>query len=172
MPREVVANIREYRTADYDAGRGLWVQLTEQHRQIYNDPSIGGDDPGSGLDDYLSNPNRRISWVAEIEGLVTGMTGLIVHGDEAEVEPIIVARQLRSGGIGHALISRTISEAKNLGIRFLSAQPVVRNVTAVSFFINNGFNIAGHIDLFQDLQPKRGRTWKSWIKLHGRKLRY
>ncbi len=27
---------------------GLWAELTEYHRGIYGDPSIGGDNPGAG----------------------------------------------------------------------------------------------------------------------------
>jgi len=30
------------------------VELTDHHRWIYHDRSIGGDDPGTGFDDYLA----------------------------------------------------------------------------------------------------------------------
>jgi hypothetical protein len=43
-------NIREYRDTDYESCRGLWVELTGRHREIYGDPAIGGDDPGRGFD--------------------------------------------------------------------------------------------------------------------------
>jgi len=164
--------IREYRDTDYAACRGLWMQLTERHRLIYGDPAIGGDDPGRGLDDYLANPGRRATWVAEVDGAVIGMTGLIGNGDEAAVEPAVVAEEFRSRGIGRSLVAHAISEAKRIGIRFLSAQPVARNVEAISFFIDCGFDIVGHVDLFQDLQPGSGREWKAGITLHGRALRY
>ena len=166
------AEIREYRDTDYGACRGLWVQLTERHRLIYGDPTIGGDDPGCGLEDYLANPSRRATWVAEVHGTVVGMTGLIANGDEAAVEPAVVAEEFRSRSIGRALVARAISEARRIGIRFLSAQPVARNVEAISFFLDSGFDIVGHIDLFQDLQPESGREWKPGITLHGRELRY
>ena len=45
--------IREYASADYSACRMLWVELTEHHRRIYEDPSIGGDDPGGAFDDVI-----------------------------------------------------------------------------------------------------------------------
>ena len=32
------------------------MELTDHHRQIYDDPSIGADDPGTGFDDYLATP--------------------------------------------------------------------------------------------------------------------
>ena len=166
------AHIREYRDTDYAPCRELWVQLTERHRLIYGDPAIGGDDPGCGLDDYLANPNRRATWVAVVHGTTVGMTGLIANGDEAAVEPAVVAEEFRSHGIGRALVAHAISKAKRIGIRFLSAQPVVRNVEAMSFFIDNGFDIVGHVDLFQDLRPESGREWKAGITLHGRELRH
>jgi hypothetical protein len=45
-----------YAEADYGACRSLWAELTEYHRGIYGDPSIGGDDAGTGLDEYLTRP--------------------------------------------------------------------------------------------------------------------
>lgn len=164
--------IREYRDTDYAACRSLWTQLTERHRLTYGDATIGGDDPGRGLDDYLANPGRRATWVAEVDGTAIGMTGLIANGNEAAVEPAVVAEEFRSRGIGRALVAHAISEAKRTGIRFLSAQPVARNVEAITFFIDSGFDILGHVDLFQDLQPQSGREWKPGITLHGRELRY
>jgi hypothetical protein len=72
------------------AGRRLWAELTEYHRHIYGDPAIGGDDPGSGFDDYLEIPGRLGSWVAVIDGDVVGRTGLLDHGTSREVEPVVV----------------------------------------------------------------------------------
>ena len=39
--------IRDDDTNDYSECRRLWAELTEHHRRIYGDPSIGGADPGS-----------------------------------------------------------------------------------------------------------------------------
>ena len=55
------------------------------------DPSIGGDDPGRGIEPYLSNPKRRRSWVAEVGGRIVAFAGLRVHGEEGEIEPIAVS---------------------------------------------------------------------------------
>ena len=81
--------IREYRQRDYPTCRALWVELTERHRHIYGDPAIGGDDPGRGFDEYLANADRRATWVAEVDGNVVGMAGLVARGDEAAVEPLV-----------------------------------------------------------------------------------
>ena len=164
--------IREYRDSDLRVCRSLWAELTERHRLIYDDQTIGGADPGSGIEDYLRNPGRHATWVAEADGQVVGMTGLIVRGTEAEIEPAVVTAACRSRGIGRALVARAVDEAKRIGIRFLSVRPVARNVEAVSFLISCGFGIVGHIDLFQDLAPSRGRQWKDGIVIHGHTLLY
>ncbi|MDY6865533.1 MAG: GNAT family N-acetyltransferase [Halobacteriota archaeon] len=36
----------------------------------------------------------------------------------------------------------------------MKVQPVARNVDVISFFVNAGFNLVGHIDLFQDFSNK------------------
>ena len=61
--------VRAYAGGDYGAGRSLWAELTEYHRGIYGDPSIGGDDPGAGFDDYLAEPHRAGSgWPSPAAG--------------------------------------------------------------------------------------------------------
>jgi GNAT superfamily N-acetyltransferase len=164
--------IREYRDSDLGVCKCLWAELTERHRLIYDDQTIGGADPGGGIEDYLRNPWRHATWVAEAVGQVVGMTGLIVHGTEAEIEPAVVTAACRSRGVGRALVARAVDEAKRIGTRFLSVRPVARNVEAVSFLITCGFGIIGHVDLFQDLAPSQGRQWKDGIMIHGHKLRY
>jgi hypothetical protein len=54
------------------------VKLTGHHRQIYDDPSIGRDDPGTGFDAYLATPERIASWVAA--DLATPITAEFVIG--------------------------------------------------------------------------------------------
>jgi hypothetical protein len=49
--------IREYTPADVDACRDLWRALTQRHRDIHGDPSIGGADPGI-LDSLVTNAPR------------------------------------------------------------------------------------------------------------------
>jgi GNAT superfamily N-acetyltransferase len=96
--------VRDYAASDYAACRSLWAELTERHRQLYQDNSIGGDDPGSGFDAYLAIPGRVASWVAESAGSVVGLTGLLDHGTSGEVEPVVVAEGFRGRGVGRQLI--------------------------------------------------------------------
>src|SRR6266436_1508448 len=104
--------VRDYADGDYGACRSLWAELTEYHRRIYQDPSIGGDDPGAGFNDYLAGPQRIRSRVAQSRGTVTGLAGLLDRGMSAEAEPVVVAEAARNQGIGRLLISRVADEAR------------------------------------------------------------
>jgi GNAT superfamily N-acetyltransferase len=159
--------VRDYADGDYDAGRSLWAELTKYHRGIYGDPTIGGDDPGAGFDDYLAEPRRTGSWVAESRGRVIGLTGLFDHGTSGEVEPVVVAEAARNQGIGRMLIGRVVEEARARGYEYLAIRPVARNVAAIQRFHAAGFRaLGGHIDLTMDLAPRRhGRL--PGASLHG-----
>ena len=88
--------------------------------------------------------------MAELDGRVVALTGLLVNGDEGEIEPVVVSSSFRNRGIGTMLIEHACKEARKMGVRFLSIRPVARNEKALSLFVRLGFNLVGHIDLFQD----------------------
>lgn len=159
--------VRDYAEGDYGACRSLWAELTEYHRGIYGDPSIGGDDPGAGFDDYLAEPHRTGSWVAESHGRVIGLTGLFDRGPSGEVEPVVVAAGVRDQGIGRLLISRVTEEARARGYEYLAIRPVARNVAAIRRFHAAGFRaLGGHVDLTMDLAARR-HEWLPGASLHG-----
>ena len=159
--------VRDYAEGDYRACRSLWAELTEYHRRIYGDPSIGGDDPGAGFDDYLAASQRLGSWVAESHGSVVGLTGLLDRGTSGEVEPVVVAEAARDQGIGRMLIARVVDEARAHGYEYLAIRPVARNVAAVHRFYAAGVRtLGGHIDLTMDLAARR-HQWLSGASLHG-----
>ena len=164
--------IRIFQPLDYKACRLLWGELTQHHREIYSDQNIGGEDPSSGFESYLKNEKLHEMWVAVFDEKVIGFTGLIVTEKEGEVEPVIVSSVYRGKGVGKMLVERVIEEAKTLGIKFLTVNPVARNIDAISFFVNAGFNMLGHIDLFQDLSDSSEREWRTGITIHDKKLRY
>ena len=164
--------VREYVPDDYQACRRLWAELTEHHRKIYGDQTIGGDDPGAGFDHYLEIPARVGSWVAVIDGDVIGLTGLLDHGTSGEVEPVVVTDARRQQGIGRSLIERVVTEAAGRGFEYLAIRPVARNVTAIQSFHEVGFRtLGGHIDLTMDLRDRRHR-WIDAVNLHGLDFRY
>jgi len=164
--------VRGYAPADYAACRMLWAELTEHHRRIYEDPSIGGDDPGGAFDDYLAVPERVASWVADLDGLVVGLTGLLDRGTSGEVEPVVVAERLRGRGVGRLLIERVVTEAVARGYDYLAIRPVARNVSAIRRFYDAGFQaLGGHVDLTMDLAGRR-HGWLEGARLHGLDFRY
>ena len=164
-PPEVI--VRAYTEGDYGACRSLWAELTEYHRSIYGDPSIGGDDPGAGIDDYLADSQRTGSWVAESRGGVIGLTGLLDRGANGEVEPVVVAEAARNRGIGRMLVGRVVEEARARGYEYLAIRPVARNIAAVRRFHAAGFRtLGGHIDLTMDLAARR-HEWLHGASLHG-----
>lgn len=162
--------IRAYDPSDQAACRELWVELTEWHRQIYSSPGIGGDDPGAQFDEHLAAVGPELIWVASSQGRVIGLTGLILRGTEAEIEPVVVAASHRRRGIGAALMERVIGEAALRGVSLLSVRPVGRNRDALAFFRDSGFDIVGHVELFMDM--KGGRDWARGDPLGGLDTRH
>ena len=126
--------VRPYTPSDLEPCRALWAELTQHHRNIYGDPSIGGEAPGLYFDRHLARVGPDHIWVAECAGKVVGLVGLILDDQEAEVEPIVVALEQRGQGIGRLLLDRVTQEAERLGVRFLNVRPVARNIDAISFF--------------------------------------
>lgn len=152
-------SIRGYEDKDLQACRDLWVELTDRHRLIYENDSIGGDNPGLQFDDHLAAVGSDRLWVAVDGPEVVGLTGLIASGSEGEVEPAVVTENRRGEGIGSALIETVTAAARAAGVRLLSVRPVARNADAVRFFREAGFDVLGHIEAFMDLtgEPRRWR---------------
>ena len=164
--------IRPYHPLDLEACRALWRELAERHRQIYGDPSIGGDDPGLCFDEHLACVGADSLWVAERAGQVSGLVGLIVNGREAEVEPIVVASACRGEGIGRALVEAVAEKARELGLRYLSVKPVARNLEAIAFYYDFGFRTLGEIEMFIDLRTPLSDVWKPGPELFGHSFKY
>lgn len=161
-------NIREYDASDLEACRDLWRDLTQRHRDIYEDPTIGGVDPGPYFDEhYLKHPHFHKLWVSEVDGEVVGLCGLLVDGDEAELEPIVVKPDRRGGGIGDALAARAIKEASDLGKRYINVRPVGRNAEAISFFRRAGFDVLSRVELSLRLHSKPFPDLERTVEIHG-----
>ncbi|MFX1486109.1 MAG: GNAT family N-acetyltransferase [Promethearchaeota archaeon] len=159
--------IHKYNDEYRDQCRALWGELTEWHREIYQDPTIGGEHPEDHFDEHLEEVGPDQIWVAVHESQVIGLTGLIVEGEEGEVEPIVIKKGFRKKGIGNQLIQRIITEARSRGIRFLKVKPVARNVLAMKFFFERGFKNLGHVEMFMDLSDSERRPWKAGPEISG-----
>ena len=164
--------IREYRGDDLEHCKLLWRELTQHHRDIYSDQSIGGDDPGSYFGRYLKQSNLAGLWIAEKDLVVVGMAGLLIHEDDAEIEPVIVSSSFRSQGIGNLLIEKLKMEARKRSVEYLSIKPVARNVEAIQCFHRAGFSLLGHIDMFLDLTEEGDQGWMDGVTIHGHAFRY
>lgn len=164
--------IREYGERDLDPCKALWRELTQRHRDIYLDPSIGGDDPAIYFESYLTKADRAGLWVAEINSSVVGMAGLFLTGEEAEIEPVVVKTGFRSQGVGTQLIERLKAEAKQRGASYLSLRPVARNIEAVQCFYRAGFTLLGQIEMFLDLTDASSREWTGDLTLHQCRFKF
>jgi GNAT superfamily N-acetyltransferase len=161
--------IREYLASDLAACRELYAQLVEHHREIYDDGSIGGDDPGSGFDDYLALPERVVSWVAIEDDRVVGLTGLLWEGEESTIEPVVVDRSCRRRGWGRALVETAIEEARRRGATDVNIKPVARNASAIQAFHELGFRTLGHLQLFVSLE-RDDAYWRRGPEIHDRRF--
>lgn len=167
--------IRSLAPDDHGACRALWAALTAHHRRLYDDPTIGGDDPGAGFEAWQRRPDRVAAWVAEREGEVVGMAGLLVPqgGDEGEVEPVVVRPDRRGEGVGAALVAQAVDEARRRGLRFANVRPVGRNRRAIRFFAGCGFDLLGRVELSMalDEELEAGFGNADVVELDGRRLR-
>ncbi len=170
MNSESSAQIRPYRPDDEDACRGLWTELVEHHREIYQAPGIGGDQPELEFDAYLERPDRVSTWVAVLaDKTVVGMSGLLWDDGEAEIEPVIVSRTCRGEGVGRMLIMEAIEESRRRGAIDVNIRPVARNESAVRAFHQLGFRTLGHVQMFMRLDGSE-TSWRPGIEIHGRKF--
>ncbi|UCE59184.1 MAG: GNAT family N-acetyltransferase [Phycisphaerales bacterium] len=164
--------IRRYEASDLDRCRALWAELTQQHREIYDDPSIGGDDPGMEFDGHLDRVGPERVWLAVVGDDVVGLTSLIQQGEEAEVEPVVVSSEHRGRRVGQILVGYAIEEAKKLGVLCLGVKPAARNQDAISFFYDAGFKTLGHIHMFMWLGESTPDMWKKGPELFGKTFDY
>jgi len=158
------STIRKYHPDDREQCRDLWRELAQWHREIYEDPNIGGEHPEDYFDKHLSRVGPDNLWVAADSSNVIGLVGLMVVEAEVEIEPLIVSKTYRGKGIGKQLIERVIDEARKREVRLLNIKPVARNALAIKFLYQQGFRNLGCIELFIDLT---GRTWKPGPKIYG-----
>jgi ribosomal protein S18 acetylase RimI-like enzyme len=162
-------SIRKYQPSDLEQCRSLWRELTERHREIYEDPTIGGEHPENHFDKHLAEVEPNNLWVATSNSKIVGLVGLITKEKAAEIEPLIVSKTHRHKGIGKQLLNHVIAEAKKLNIQFLTVKPVARNIHAIKFFYKQGFKTLGEIELCLDFCNYK---WKPGLKLFECKFHY
>ena len=161
--------IRNYQDADLQQCRQLWRELVERHREVYSDPSIGGDRPEEYFDRHLSAVGANNLWVAVYLSKVVGLAGLVTREAEVEIEPLVVSKAYRGRGVGSQLVETLIAQARQLKIKYINVSPIARNAEAIEFFYKIGFVNIGQIDLFMDLT---GKKWQPCLNIHGKNFNY
>ena len=164
-----MASVRRYEPSDLEACRSLWVDLTEWHRQLYGDQSIGGDDPGRAFDTHLEDVGPERIWVAEEDGRVIGLAGMVVGGGKVELEPLSVRAGCRNAGIGRLLAEAVVAAARAEGARQVVVRPTGRNAPAIRAFHALGFDVISRAELLCDLAGDR--RWRGGEELAGRTFR-
>jgi GNAT superfamily N-acetyltransferase len=157
--KNMEVHIRSWLPADLEECRNMWALLTQTHRELYNDQTIGGDDPGRQFDSYLEDTGAENVFLLVGEYGIIGMSGIQISEEEAVLEPLFIKPEYRGMGYSRHLVDFVISKARNAGVKFLSAKPVSRNSRAISVFRSQGFDTVGQIELFMDLKPEAGRKW-------------
>jgi GNAT superfamily N-acetyltransferase len=168
----VSLSIREYRADDLESCRRLWRALTQRHRDIYGDPTLGGDDPGLEFDGYLEHPRLAKLWVAENDGRLLGLCGLLAEEEESELEPIVVEPDQRGRGIGARLASEAVAESRRLGKKYVNVRPVARNLEAIRFFHREGFRLLGRFELSIALDAATPFGSSAETVVHGLRFEY
>jgi len=165
--------IRPYRPLDHRACRELWAELIRTKRELYQDPTIGGPDPGAGFEEYLTRLDLAGIWVAEHrDDGVVGLVGLVLSGLRAGVvEPLVVAQDWRDRGIGRALLQHAATEARRRELTQVSISPDSRNVEAIRCLHAAGYDVLSSITLTMDLAP-RGHSWQEGLEVHDVRFSY
>jgi GNAT superfamily N-acetyltransferase len=167
------ATIRPYRSADHGACRRLWVEMVEQHRQLYGPAgSADENDQGAGFEEYLARLDLSGMWVADHpEDGVVGLVGLILKGRAGAVEPVIVTERHRGHGVGRALLDHLAQEARGRGMTALTVSPDSRNETAIRSLHAAGYDTLSSVELTLDLS-RRGHERRDGLEFEGLQFRY
>ena len=164
-----MASARRYEPRDLEACRSLWVDLTQWHRDLYGDQTIGGDDPGRAFDAHLEEVGPERIWVAEQEGRVIGLAGMMVNGRKVELEPLSIRAGCRNAGVGRLLAEAVLAAARDEGARQVVVRPTGRNAPAIRAFHALGFDVISRVELVCDLTD--GQRWRVGEELAGRSFR-
>ncbi len=151
--------IRNYvRETDLQGCAALLRELTEWHREMYQNPPIRWGPIESDYDRDLDTVDPSLLWVAIHSSKIIGMVGLLLKkgrwGKEAEVEPIMVTREFRGKRIGERLLETAIAEARARKARLIAVKHLARNIRAIQFSYKHGFTNIGYVELSMDLSER------------------
>ena len=112
-------------------------------RQSDSAPHWGLEEYRSAVESAADSAVRRLALVAEAEGGLAGFAVIRLvktrDGSEAELESILVAAELRSRGVGRALLAESAARAKACGAIRLDLEVRASNAAANRLYKRAGF---------------------------------
>jgi ribosomal protein S18 acetylase RimI-like enzyme len=125
----------------YEAGDAEAVQALAE-RAMIGEGTDSEDIPG--IDDltrieaaYLDSGGEFL--VAEVDGSIAGMGGLLVEGETGELMRMRVDPIAQREGLGSQLLDRLEAAARERGLDRLVAETAVRQAAATEFYPAHGF---------------------------------
>lgn len=91
----------------------------------------------------LAQGSDRLYLVAESDEAVVGYAGLAVGPDEAYVQTLGTASAAQGHGVGTALLTALLAEARRRGLPQVGLEVRVANVAAQSLYRRFGFEVLG-----------------------------
>lgn len=101
-------------------------------------------------DELTLTPEKMAAWtiwVAEVDGRLAGMIALAAHGAEGELEDFMVEPDCQGQGVGRALMSALLAEARRLDLKRISldADPNAEQIYRSLGFATVGESPSGSI---------------------------
>ena len=140
--------VRRYTAADSRPVARLFRELSKAHRDLYPGLRVAGSkDPDGWFRRHLRRYGGKSLRVAEEDGRIVGLVGLIPCRGRGEIEPLIVAKRCRKRGIGRLLVQSVVKEARRRRWKGLTVGIAPRNDVAFRTFHALGFRMLTSIDL-------------------------
>ena len=144
-PADVVV-VRRARTGDVPAIRSF-IDLYADDRILLSKPTV------------TLYEDIQEFWVADVGGAVAGCGALHVMWDDlAEVRTLAVDPAFRGRGIGHAVLTRLLEQARELGVR-----KVFCLTFEVAFFRAHGFQVMDGAPVAPDVFEQMLRSYDEGV---------
>ncbi|MFI5227901.1 MAG: GNAT family N-acetyltransferase [Gemmatimonadales bacterium] len=137
-------DIREFKSADYDAAIALW--------RAADGVTLRGADSRDAIDAYLAR-NAGLSFVAVTGGRLVGAVLCGTDGRRGYLNHLAVAADCRRAGIGRQLAERCAAALASRGIRKCHLMVVSTNDAARSFWMRVGWLERGDVILMSRSAP-------------------
>jgi GNAT superfamily N-acetyltransferase len=135
--------VRPFRASDQGAARALIEEGLGEHFGVVN--RNANPDLVDIAVSYAFSPNAF--FVAELDSVVVGTTGVVVQAAVGRLVRVAVARRYRRDGIATALMDCVVGFAKQTGLVELVAHTQPEWPDAMGFYKSHGFTPYGRDDV-------------------------